>query len=194
MHVFSELPFTGQFILLCFGISIVYFIISAFGTKRTVERPGGQWWFVVLAFVIGAVIQLLHNRVFPWRTIILLPHTLPMQVMADALTFCGMVVMLWARSVLGSNWSGSVTFKENHELIERGPYTYVRHPIYSGALLMLVGATIFWGTMNIFVVFALCLIGLWYKSRIEEKLLIEHLPAAYAEYKKRTKALIPFVL
>jgi protein-S-isoprenylcysteine O-methyltransferase Ste14 len=194
VRVFSELPFTAQFILLCFGIILVYFFVTAFQTKRTVERAGGQWRFVLLALAIGVAVRVLQNRVLPPTNALLLPHTLAVQILADAITFCGLIVMLWARTVLGGNWSGRVTFKEDHELIERGPYAYVRHPIYSGSLLMVLGAAIFWSSMNALGAFAICFIGFWSKSRIEEKLLTAHFPVAYPEYKSRTKALIPFVL
>ena len=70
---------------------------------------------------------------------LLWPHNLTTGVIADVVTFLGLLLTLWARVVLGGNWSSGVAFKEQHELIERGPYAYVRHPIYSGVLLMFLG-------------------------------------------------------
>jgi protein-S-isoprenylcysteine O-methyltransferase Ste14 len=61
--------------------------------------------------------------------------------------------MLWARKTLGGNWSASLTFKENHELIMRGPYGLVRHPIYSGLLMLSLGAVIFHGHLYGFIAF-----------------------------------------
>ena len=58
---------------------------------------------------------------------------------ADILTGAGLIVALWARTILGTNWSSNVVLKEQHELIERGPYRFVRHPIYTGVLLMVLG-------------------------------------------------------
>lgn len=66
-------------------------------------------------------------------------------LVADAIKGIGLVVTLWARLILGGNWSATVEFKERHELIERGPYRVVRHPIYSGVLLMVLGTAILWG-------------------------------------------------
>ena len=61
--------------------------------------------------------------------------------------FAGFVVGVWARTVLGGNWSSSAAFKQGQELIERGPYRYVRHPLYSGILLLVVGLAIWSGSI-----------------------------------------------
>src|SRR6185436_17634885 len=101
---------------------------------------------------------------------------------------------IWARTVLGGNWSSSVTFKENHELIERGPYRLVRHPIYTGILTMTLGTAIVAGRVAAWLGLVFFFVLLWLKSRKEEELLTKHFPEAYPAYKARTKALIPFLL
>jgi protein-S-isoprenylcysteine O-methyltransferase Ste14 len=114
-------------------------------------------------------------------------------VLADLLTVAGLAVTLWARAALGSNWSATITFKEGHELIQRGPYAYVRHPIYSGLLLMGLGTAVASGQFGSFV-----LLGVWFlffaiKAHFEEQLMTRHFPEAYPEYRRRAKALIPGV-
>jgi protein-S-isoprenylcysteine O-methyltransferase Ste14 len=99
---------------------------------------------------------------------------------------------VWARVTLGGNWSARVTLKENHELIQRGPYRLIRHPIYSGLLVMILGTVILVGQVSGFFALFICFLGFWIKSRQEEKLLSRHLPG-YHEYKARTKALVPFL-
>ncbi len=86
-----------------------------------------------------------------------------------------------------------MTLKEDHELIERGPYRVVRHPIYAGVLLMVLGTVVLAGTVGGLVALALCFGGLWVKLRQEEALLTKHL-TGYSDYLRRTKALVPFVL
>ena len=56
------------------------------------------------------------------------------------LTAIGIALAIWARFSLGSNWSGTVTLKENHELIRSGLYGRIRHPIYTGILLGAFGS------------------------------------------------------
>ena len=120
-------------------------------------------------------------------------HTLTTGLIADVVTFLGLLLTLWARVVLGGNWSSGVVFKEQHELIEQGPYAYVRHPIYSGVLVMFLGLAIFRGTLTGFILVVIILAGLWLKALQEEKLLTRHFREAYPQYRKRVKALVPFV-
>jgi protein-S-isoprenylcysteine O-methyltransferase Ste14 len=95
--------------------------------------------------------------------------------------------------VLGGNWSAVVSFKEGHELIDRGPYHYARHPIYTGILLMLLGTAIVDGHAIWIVVLSAAFIGLSIKARSEERLLTRHFPDAYPAYRRRVKAILPFV-
>jgi protein-S-isoprenylcysteine O-methyltransferase Ste14 len=102
--------------------------------------------------------------------------------------------MLWARFTLGRNWSADVVLKQDHELIVRGPYRYVRHPIYSGGLLMMMGWAVWSGHFVSWISLVVVLVILWLKASAEEKLMTEHFGSAYREYKKRVKALIPYVV
>jgi protein-S-isoprenylcysteine O-methyltransferase Ste14 len=120
-------------------------------------------------------------------------HDLTSGLIADVVTFLGLLLTLWARVVLGGNWSSGVAFKEQHELIERGPYAYVRHPIYSGVLVMFLGIAIFRGIISGFILLAIVFVGLWLKAVQEEKLLTRHFGETYLQYKGRVKALVPFV-
>ncbi len=103
----------------------------------------------------------------------------------------GLTVAIWARVVLSGNWSISITLKADHELIERGPYRWVRHPIYTGILLL--------ASANVFVVgrrasvLGLLLLVLAYgrKWRIEERLMTSHFGVRYASYQRRTGAVVP---
>ena len=122
------------------------------------------------------------------------PYSQTVGRLADGVAIVGLAVALWARFTLGSNWSGQITFKQGHELVTSGPYAFVRHPIYTGFLLMLLASAIIAGKTMGFAVVAFMTLALWLKAREEEKLMLKHFPEAYAEYKSRTKALVPFVL
>jgi protein-S-isoprenylcysteine O-methyltransferase Ste14 len=121
------------------------------------------------------------------------PDTLALRITGDVTVLIGLIIALWARIILGGNWSASVTFKENHELIERGPYRFVRHPIYTGILLMILGTAIISGRAGPFLALIICFLVYWQKLRQEEALLTRHFPETYPGYKSRTKALIPFL-
>jgi protein-S-isoprenylcysteine O-methyltransferase Ste14 len=111
-----------------------------------------------------------------------------------ALTIAGVGVAVWARLLLGANWSAAITIKRGHQIIRRGPYAVVRHPIYSGGLLALLGTTIGFGELRGLAGFALVFIAWWMKSRLEESSLEGQFGASYTQYKREVKGLIPFVL
>jgi protein-S-isoprenylcysteine O-methyltransferase Ste14 len=111
-----------------------------------------------------------------------------------ALTLAGCAFAIWARLLLGGNWSASVTVKQDHRLIRRGPYAIVRHPIYSGFLLGLLGAALALGEWRGLVGLALAFFGWRMKSRVEEAFMAAQFGAGYTEYQREVKALIPFVL
>ena len=70
------------------------------------------------------------------------------QWMAGILCIAGLAFCVWARATLGRNWSGTITLKEGHELIERGPYRLVRHPIYTGLLAMFLATALAFGHLG----------------------------------------------
>jgi protein-S-isoprenylcysteine O-methyltransferase Ste14 len=188
------IDFSRQFVVACFLVFIAVWIVTAFSAKRTVERAGFPWVgvAVVAGFVVFAIHRLNIGRAQAGGGIIWDSAPLP-ALIGDALTLAGLLIMLWARFTLGGNWSAQVEFKENHELIERGPYAYVRHPIYSGAVLMVLGAAILSGRIVPFEVLVLLVIAFVFKSGQEEALLTKHFPEAYPKYKARVKAFIPSV-
>jgi protein-S-isoprenylcysteine O-methyltransferase Ste14 len=180
---------TGGVIAFCWVILGVVWVVSALFVKRTVERRFG-WWLPVLVVVV-VVYPVVRRIPGLWQD--LWPQTAAIGVLADLVTIAGLAFTLWARAALGSNWSGTITFKEGHELIQSGPYAYVRHPIYSGVLLMALGTAVASSRPG-----SLVLLGMWFlllaiKAHFEEQLMTRHFPEAYPEYRRRVKALIPGV-
>ena len=111
-----------------------------------------------------------------------------------ALTLGGLLVTVSARVHLGGNWSGTITLKQDHELITSGPYRFVRHPIYSGLLLAFIGSALARAEWRDALAIALAFWALWRKLRIEEQWMREQFGIAYEEYTRRVAALVPFVL
>ena len=122
------------------------------------------------------------------------PHTTLVYSVGLVLCIAGTALAIWSRHLLGRNWSIAVQLKRDHELITTGPYRHVRHPIYSGLLLLFLGNAVmvgdYRGLLGVAVVFA----SFWFKLRREEKLLSQHFGDTYAAYRSRTKALVPAVL
>jgi protein-S-isoprenylcysteine O-methyltransferase Ste14 len=106
----------------------------------------------------------------------------------------GLGFAIWARIYLGRNWSLSVTVKEGHHLVRRGPYAWVRHPIYTGLLLAFIGSAISLDEWRGFLAVVIAGGALWSKLRIEERWMLETFGDDYKRYQSEVPALIPFLL
>ncbi len=109
-------------------------------------------------------------------------------------TASGVGLAIWARRHLGGNWSGVPALKEGHTLVTTGPYSVVRHPIYTGIVTGLIGSAMVLGTYGSLV--AICLSALLVAVRVrqEEGLLREHFGEEYEDYRKKSKTIIPWLL
>jgi protein-S-isoprenylcysteine O-methyltransferase Ste14 len=110
------------------------------------------------------------------------------------ITLAGLLFAAWARVQLGRNWSATITVKQDHDLITSGPYSLVRHPIYTGLLLGLVGIAVARAEWRGVLAIALAFGAFWRKLRIEERWMREQFGDAYNEYARRVAALVPYVL
>ena len=104
----------------------------------------------------------------------------------------GIAFSWWARIWLGALWSGQVTKKADHRVIDTGPYRVVRHPIYTGILIAIYATAALKGTVLALAGALLITIGLWMKARLEERFLREELGPGYDAYRKRVPMLMPF--
>ena len=123
----------------------------------------------------------------------LVPRTDSVEWACAALCVAGLVFCCWARVTIGRNWSGIVTLKEDHELIVRGPYALVRHPIYTGLLVMFAATALFSGYVAGILGIAIVFVSFWIKLSEEEKLMLNKFPEQYAGYQRRVKRIIPFM-
>jgi protein-S-isoprenylcysteine O-methyltransferase Ste14 len=173
---------------------LVVWAIGAFLTKRAARRQSSRsrWLQGVLAILaMGIGFARPFNSGWPARPFI--SGAIAVQYTGVALTAVGVAFAIWARFALGSNWSGVVTVKEGHTLIENGPYAVVRHPIYTGVLVAYMGAAIVFRQVRVLIGFVFMLALLLSKISIEERFMTQEFGVQYAEYKRRVKALIPFV-
>ena len=148
----------------------------------------------LLAPLAVAAVVWLGGREFPEyvrRTV--LPPSRMLVYLGFVITTAGLAFTVWARRALGTNWSGMPTIKQDHELITRGPYAVVRHPIYTGLLVAIFGSCLAEGHVWSVVFFAMAVVLLIVKLETEEAILTREFPDAYPDYQQRTKALIPFL-
>lgn len=122
------------------------------------------------------------------------PSSQAVAALGTLMVVAGIAFACWARYVLGSNWSSEVQVKQGHELIQRGPYGIVRHPIYTGLLLAFMGTAAATGEWHGLLAVIIIAVSFWFKLRLEERWMRENFGAAYTNYMHRVKALIPGVL
>ena len=171
---------------------VVYWNVAASASASTVRSESAKsrathqnLMFLSLALLF-APIPLLDQR--------LLPAGAGWVVAGLAVHASSLALAISARRVLGRNWSGAITQKADHELIRSGPYRLVRHPIYTAMVGMCVGTAVVSGDTHAFLGAALMTVAYVRKIRLEERNLDQLFGAAYAEYRRTTRALIPWVL
>ena len=175
---------------------IVWFaswIAAAFWSRSTERRPGfGSEALYRIVTIAGAVMLFPSTRLHPglirfWYT----SDTAAWALVGVA--FCGFLFTWWARIHLGSLWSGWVTKKADHRVVDTGPYAIVRHPIYTGLLLGVFATAAMKGTLLALAGAGVMTIGFWIKARLEERFLRQELGAGdYDAYRRRVPMLIPF--
>jgi protein-S-isoprenylcysteine O-methyltransferase Ste14 len=126
-----------------------------------------------------------------WNRII--PSNIVIEWAGIAVTALSLSLSVWARQILGNNWSGKIRRVEGQTLIISGPYRRIRNPIYTGIICGFLGSFITMGTVSSLVGFLLVLVAYLIKIKREEKFLLIEFGAEYREYIKRSWALVPYI-
>ncbi len=174
----------------------VFWIVSATRAKRSLDVPAQRRGIAIRISIVALVVIAL--RVPTLR--LALRHTESYQLHSAVMGFVGTLLVVLgfgiavsARIQLGRNWGMPASRKENPELITGGPYRYIRHPIYTGFLIGMLGTAI---ALSLVWILPLVLFGAYfiYAARREEQYMAEQFPEQYPAYKQRTKMLVPFVV
>ena len=176
---------------------VVFWIYWSFGaprrrpSKRKVTRS-----FTVLntgLLYLGFFLVWLGRSVPGSLGLLFVPQAIPIDVMGTVFAIIGVAFAIWSRQSLRNNWSGEVAITEGQQFMRSGPYAIVRHPIYAGMLLALLGTTLVSSTVGSLLGFVLAIISLWQKASMEEQFLIVEFGEQYANYRREVKFLIPFL-
>lgn len=184
----------GLLIALLWIAWLIYWLAAARSVKpvrRRESRLLRVLWHLPL--VAGAVVLATPIAKGTWLSAHFVPGGRSVAAIAVALVALGLGLAVWARRHLADNWSGEVALKHGHELIETGPFRAIRHPIYAGVLLALIGTTLAVGEWRALIGFCLLLLGFLRRVWLEERWLTEAFGPEYARYRTRSKALIPFL-
>jgi len=171
---------------------VLYWIMGAINTRPTREKESlvSRWGVLVLEiagyFLIfsgSTGVGFLGNHV--------IPRSMAGSVLGVVCIWAGIGLAVWARYHLAEYWSARVTIKEDHKLIRTGPYTHLRHPIYSGLVLATIGTALVIDRWRCVIGFCLVLAGYCLKARKEEAMLHQQFGEAFQEHRKHTGFLIP---
>ncbi|HEY7323947.1 MAG TPA: isoprenylcysteine carboxylmethyltransferase family protein [Streptosporangiaceae bacterium] len=165
----------------------IYWLMASAGAKA-----GRNRWTQFAGFRVGillVVLLLLRLRVLKGHEATSNAWLLGIGTMLFVL---GLALAVWARIYIGRNWGMPMSRKDEPELVTSGPYRTIRHPIYTGIILAMVGTTI---AVSLYWFIAVAVLGAYfsYSAVTEERYMAEQFPTAYPEYKQSTKMLIPYV-
>ncbi|TGQ42620.1 MULTISPECIES: isoprenylcysteine carboxylmethyltransferase family protein [unclassified Mesorhizobium] len=173
-------------------IWIVSWAAAAFWADRAEKRAGFQAELSYRAvLVLGTILFVIPAHGYVGRLRLWIPNLAEAWICA-ALIAAGLAFTWWARLHLGRLWSGTVTAKAAHRVVDTGPYALVRHPIYTGLLLAILATMAAKGTVWGIAGAALLTVGIVMKARLEERFLRTQLGAAYDDYIRRVPMLVPF--
>ncbi len=173
---------------------LAYWVFAARDLKPVRRRESVASRILTVVLIIpAALLMTAPGRWMSWVGARFLPDTTIIYWAGLLMVLAGLAFAVWARMHLGRNWSGTVTVKEDHELVRSGPYAIVRHPIYTGLLLAMLGTVIVLGEWRGLV--ALCFLSAAFllKLRREERFMAESFPDTYPSYRARVPALIPLL-
>jgi protein-S-isoprenylcysteine O-methyltransferase Ste14 len=187
----------GGLIIALWVVLVAYWVIASRDVKSTIR--GDRVWRreialrVAMVAVIVAAVRLSLSAPAPWRMGVLgLRQSTALGLVGVVLCAAGAGLAVAARLNLRRNWGMPMARKQDPELVTSGPYAYIRHPIYSGMILGMLGSAI--GLITIWAVPLVIYGGYFiYSARREERLMTMAFPETYPEYMKRTWMLVPFV-
>lgn len=181
-----------EWALRLWGLLMLVWLVLFFRMKQAKKRE--QWneraGYLILSLV-GAWLVFEPHNLWEGLNYRVLPNEPLMWEMGLAVTALGVGMAIWARLSLGTNWSGTVTLKNDHELVRRGLYRWIRHPIYTGIVVAMFGSAAIRGYLRGLIGAGLVLLAFYIKARREERFLREEFGAGFEEHARHTGMFLP---
>lgn len=170
----------------------VVWAVLWFGMKKAKKLEGwGERAQHGILVLLGFWLLFGNLKNWGWWNHQLLPRVPSTWATGLGLTAIGVGIAIWARLSLGANWSGMVTLKDGHELVRKGLYRWIRHPIYTGILLGMMGTALIKGHLRGWMGFAIVFAAFYLKARREERFLREEFGAGFDEHSQQTGMFLP---
>jgi protein-S-isoprenylcysteine O-methyltransferase Ste14 len=174
---------------------VIAWMLWAFQSKQTQQREslGSRMSYTVFVWAAMVLMFFGKNMGAEWQSEIVAYHPW-LGWTGVTVTTLGFVITFWARFILGSNWSGTVTIKVAHELVRTGPYRYVRHPIYTGMVVAMAGTALARDQWKGAAAVVLLWLSFSIKRLKEEEFMRQAFGAQYIDYSRTTGAIFPKLL
>jgi len=176
-------------IVLWYVLTLVW-LIMWIGMKRA-KKSETTWERAQHIVPVLVSFWLLFERQWPTLNTRIMPEAPGILWAGVLLTALGVGVGVWARLSLGTNWSGMVTLKKDHELIRTGLYRWIRHPIYTGILVGFLGTELIKGQVRGLLGFVILLLSFYFKARREENFLRQEFGEGFDEHARHTGMFLP---
>jgi len=176
-------------VVLWYVLALVW-LVMWFGMKRA-KRSETPWERVQHVVPVLVSFWLLFERQWPLLDLRLLPETPGVLWAGVLVTALGVGIGVWARLSLGTNWSGMVTLKRDHELVRTGLYKRIRHPIYTGILAGFLGTELIKGQVRGLLGFLILWLSFYFKARREENFLRQEFGEGFEEHARHTGMFLP---
>lgn len=172
------------------GIDIRSFTRIRAGAKR---QDRGSHVVLLVLISLGILLDLLVTFRVPATAI---PFARPLLFWTGiGLIYVGMALRLYAITVLGAFFTTDVAIAPQQSVVAAGPYRYIRHPSYTGILILLLGFGLcMTNWLGLLILMVCSILGFGYRIHVEEQVLLSQLGQSYQHYMQHTKRLIPFVL
>jgi protein-S-isoprenylcysteine O-methyltransferase Ste14 len=197
----NPVPFTGHLLTASiFLVTYISWLVFEYVTGKarkssdpTQKSDRGSYWFLIAMIWVGIFLD--FGLVYNLPRAAILWHRTEVFYAGIALMWIGIAFRYYSMRVLGRFFTFQVAVHEGQSVVEAGPYRYIRHPSYAGALITLIGLGLALGNWaGLAAVVGCTMIGYAYRIRVEESALVAAIGEPYREYMGRTRRLIPFVL
>ena len=172
---------------------LISWVAASFWSRRTQKRVATlELWTYRAAMIVGGVLLVPWTGPFLGEQQIWEVGYVGACILAVVM-LAGLLLTWWARIYLGSLWSSVISRKEDHKIIDTGPYALVRHPIYTGLIIALLATAAAEGRITALIGAAFVIFGIWLKAHTEERFLMAELgQEIYGSYCRRVPMLVPF--
>ena len=152
------------------------------------ERNDRSFWLIALGLIAVFFLSPLDYLYFPS----VFSGLIELEVVGLGLVLSGISLFVWARMALGKDYSGHVSIGDEQTLVQSGPYRYIRHPAYTGYLLMALGICLGYASLTgLIALIAFLIPVVYYRSRLEDQMLASHFGEQWQAYARRVPAFIP---